>query len=156
MELRDPSSEIEKLKFLLGSWRAEDKYESTPIIPGGGSGSGIYKTIFGPGNFSLLTDYSYEGPHGTTSGHQVLTWDAQKEQYAGFVVSSRSPGYILFGGGWEGPNLVLSGEFETHGMHVRFREVFCDVSSTTMTLRQYNGVDGAAEQLFGTTKFTKQ
>jgi len=96
MELRDPSSEIEKLKFLLGSWRAEDKYESTPIIPGGGSGSGIYKTIFGPGNFSLLTDYSYEGPHGTTSGHQVLTWDAQKEQYAGFVVSSRSPGYILF------------------------------------------------------------
>jgi Protein of unknown function (DUF1579) len=151
-----PGREMEKLAFLLGTWAASDTYERSPFTPNGGSGSGVYKTMLGPGGFSLLTDYRYQGPHGETSGHQVLTWDSRQGQYVGYIVTSASPGYILVTGNWEGPNLVLRGDFDSHGMKVRFREVFSDISAVTMMLRQYNSIDAAPAQLFGTTKFTKQ
>jgi hypothetical protein len=48
--------EVQKLAFLMGTWAAEDKYERTPLNPNGGEGSGTYRTILGPGGFSLLTD----------------------------------------------------------------------------------------------------
>src|SRR5215813_5763125 len=69
------SPEMDKLAFLIGTWSAADIYEKSPINPNDGQGSGLYKTISGPGGFSLLTDYQYTGPHGESIGHQILTWD---------------------------------------------------------------------------------
>jgi Protein of unknown function (DUF1579) len=151
-----PGAEMKKLAFLLGTWTASDIYEKSRFAPNGGSGSGIYKTVLGPGGFSLLTDYHYQGPHGKRSGHQMLTWDPKQGRYLGCIVTSDSAGSILVEGNWEGPDLVLSGNFESGGIKVSFREVFSAISSATMTLRQYNSIDGAPARLFGTTKFTKQ
>jgi hypothetical protein len=147
---------MKKLAFLLGTWKASDIYEKNPFAPTGGSGSGIYKTVLGPGGFSLLTDYHYQGPHGQRSGHQMLTWDPKQGHYVGYIVTSDSPGSILVEGNWEGPDLVLSGNFESGEMKVSFREVFSAISPAAMTLRQYNSVDGAPARLFGTTNFIKQ
>ena len=69
-----------KLACLIGTWNAADLYEKTALTPDGGTGSGVYNTVFGPGDFSILTDYRYYGPHGETGGHQVLTWDAQNRR----------------------------------------------------------------------------
>ena len=55
-----------------------------------------------------------------------------------------------------GPNLVLSGEFEANGVKVSFKQMFSDIVGTTMTLRQYNSIDRAPAQLFGTTEFTRK
>jgi hypothetical protein len=76
-----PGPEMEKLSFLLGVWEAADIYEKTAINPNGGEGSGSYKTIAGPGGFSVLTDYQYKAPHGESSGHQVLTWEQKLGSY---------------------------------------------------------------------------
>jgi len=149
------NQEMQKVAFLIGTWVASDVYEKTPLTPDGGSGSGIYKTIPGPGGFSLLTDYQHEGPRGIASGHQVLTWDPEQRQYAGIIVTGTSAGYILVTGKWEGPNLVLSGKFETLRKKVVFREVFSGISAAKMMLQQYNSINGARPQLFGTTKFTR-
>jgi hypothetical protein len=150
------SPEIERLAFLIGTWNAADTYEKSSFAPNGGSGSGVYETIPGPGGFSLLTDYHYRGPHGESSGHQVLTWDSKEEQYMGYMVTSNSPASIVVAGNWDGPNLVLTGEFEPQGMKVRFKSVFSNIEERTMVLRQYNSVNGAPTQLFGTTQFTRQ
>jgi uncharacterized protein DUF1579 len=154
--LSKPALEMERLAFLVGTWNAIDTYEKSRFVPDGGSGSGVYQTVLGPGGFSILTDYRYTGPQGESSGHQVLTWDPKQQRYVGHVVTSRSPGCITVTGNWEGPNLVLAGEFEANGVQVRFKEVFSDIAGTTMMLRQYNSIDGAPAQLFGTTKFTRK
>lgn len=146
---------MKKLSFLLGIWDAADRYEKTVLNPNGGEGSGTYTTTLGPGGFFLLTDYRYQSPHGQSSGHQLLTWDPTLGRYRGCVVSN-SLGCLALAGDWEGPWLVLSGQFEAHGMKIAFRQIFSDITDQTMVLRQYNGFDGAAPQLFGTTLFTKR
>ena len=156
MDPPNPGPEMEKLTFLIGTWKASDSYESSPFTPNGGSGSGVYKIVLGPGGFSLVTDYHYQGPHGHSSGHQLLTWDSQRALYRGYIVTSSGTGFTKLTGKWEGPNFVLSGEFEREGMKVAFREVFSDFREGTMTLRQYNSIDGGRAQLFGTTKFTRE
>ncbi len=150
------SPEMEKLRFLVGTWSAADTYEKTPINPNGGQGSGLYKTILGPGGFSLLTDYQYKGPHGESTGHQILTWDAKLGRYAGYLVTSAGPGCTVVSGAWEGPNLVLAGEFEARGKKIAFRLVYSDITDHSMTFRQYNSVDGSPSELFGTTLFTRK
>jgi Protein of unknown function (DUF1579) len=144
-----------KLAFMMGTWRAADHYEKTPFIPNGGSGSGVYKTIPGPGRLSILTDYQYQGPQGESSGHQVLTWDVNEDRYVGYLVTSTSPGFTRVVGDWEGANFVLSGRFRWRGKNVEFKQLFSDINAETMTLRQYNALDGAPAHLFGTTNFTK-
>src|SRR5262249_17703691 len=151
----EPGQEMKKLAFLLGTWKAIDTYEKSTFAPNGGSGSGTYKTVLGPGGFSLLTDYHYQGPQGESSGHEVITWDQKRKHYVGYAVTSTSPGCIVVSGNWEGANLILSGEFEVRGMKVSFKEVFSDITERTIVFRQYNSIDGGPSQLFGTTKFTK-
>jgi Protein of unknown function (DUF1579) len=151
-----PAPEIENLAFLVGTWDANDTYEKSRFAPNGGTGSGVYRSVRGPGGFSILTDYHYTGPQGESSGHQILTWDPKQGHYVGYVVTSTSPGSITLTGNWEGVELVLNGEFEAHAMLVRFKEVFSEIAPATMMLRQYNSTDGAPAQLFGTTKFTKK
>jgi len=147
---------MDKIGFLIGTWAAADTYEKTPINPAGGRGSGLYKTILGPGGFSLITDYQYQGPHGASVGHQILTWDAKLGRYLGYLVTSAGPGCTVVSGNWEGPNLVLSGEFEVRGKKIAFRLVYSGITEHSMTFKQYNSIDGGPLELFGTTLFTKK
>lgn len=146
---------MKRLAFLLGTWTASDTYERSAFAPDGGSGSGTYRIVLGPGGFSILMDYRYAGPHGESSGHQVMSWDAQRGHYVAYVVTSTTPSCIVVSGNWEGERLILSGEFEARGMKVSFKEVFSDITERAMVIRQYNSVDGGLSQLFGTTQFTK-
>ena len=150
------SSDMERLSFLLGTWHAADTYEKTAFNTNGGEGSGVYRTLVGPGGFSLLTDYEYEAPHGRSNGHYILAWDLKRQCYVGSMVSSSFPGCLSVAGNWEGTTLVLTGEFEARGKQVAFRQTFTDITPTRMVLRQYNSIDGAPSQLFGTTIFTKE
>ena len=140
--------EMERLAFLLGTWDAEDKYEKTEFNPDGGEGSGSYKTVPGPGGFSLVTDYHYQAPHGSSSGHQA--------RYVGYVVSSSFPGGLVASGNWDASNFVLGGDFEARGMRNAFRQVSSDITPRSMILRQYNSIEGAPSQLFGTTVLTRR
>ncbi len=151
----EPGQEMKRLAFLLGTWKAADTYAKSTFAPNGGSGSGTYKTEWGPGRLSLLTDYHYRGPHGESTGHQVITWDPRQNTYVGYVVTSTSPGATLLSGNWEGTDLVLSGEFEFHGTKVGFKEVFSDITESSILLRQYNRIEEGPSQLFGTTRFTR-
>src|SRR5215469_13107441 len=150
------SPDMERLSFLLGTWHAADKYEKTAFNPNGGKGKGVYRTVIGPGGFSLLTDYEYEAPHGRSNGHYILAWDSRQRCYMGSMVSSSFPGCLSVTANWEDTTLVLTGEFEARGKKVAFRQTFTDITPARMVLRQYNSIDGAPSQLFGTTVFTKE
>jgi len=150
------SPEMDKLAFLIGTWSAADIYEKSPINPNGGQGSGLYKTISGPGGFSLLTDYQYTGPHGESIGHQILTWDPKAAAYIGYLVSSAGPGCTIVIGKFEGPNFVLTGEFDARGRKIAVRLIYSDITDRSMTFKQYNSVDRGPFALFGTTVFTRK
>lgn len=156
MPLSKSVTEMERLAFLAGTWIATDTYERTQFTPNGGTGSGEYKTVLGPGGFSLLTDYHYRSPQGESSGHQVITWSPGRSAYVGCVVTSTSTGLVFLSGNWEGENLVLSGEFKAHGLKVSFKLVYSEIAHRSMTVRQYNSIEGGPSQLFGTSKFKKQ
>jgi hypothetical protein len=147
---------MERLAFLVGTWIATDTYERTQFAPNGATGSGEYKTVLGPGGFSLLTDYHYRAPQGESSGHQVLTWEFERAAYMGCAVTSTSTGLLLVSGNWEGGNLVLSGEFKARGLKVSFKSIYSEISNRSMTVRQYNSMAAGTLQLFGTSKFEKQ
>src|SRR5260370_3258478 len=123
----DPRAEIARLSFLLGTWSEFDIYEKSQFAPNGGTGTGVYKTVWGPGGFSLLTDFEYEGPQGKSTGHQLLTWHPSEERYAGCGVTSAFPGCIMITGNWEGLKLALFGAFQAAARKVGFRQVFSDI-----------------------------
>jgi len=149
-------AEMDKLRFLVGTWHADDRYEITAINPAGGAGAGHYRIVLGPGDWSLIIDYSYDAPQGRSSGHQVLTWDPKRSCYVGCGVTSRGAGCLEIVGHWEQDTLTLSGQFEFDGRTITFRQAFSDITATTMTSRQFNSVDGGPSQLFGTTIFTRE
>lgn len=62
--LSKPGTEMAKVGFLIGSWNASDTYEKSRFAPNGGTGSGVYHTVPGPGGFSIVTDYHYTGSAG--------------------------------------------------------------------------------------------
>src|SRR5260370_2226165 len=151
----DPRAEIAKLSFLLGTWREFDIYEKSQFAPSGGTGTVVYKTVWGTGGCPLLTDFEYEGPQGKSTGHQLLTWHPGEERYAGCGVTSAFPGCIMITGNWEGLKLALFGEFEAAGRRVDFRQVFSDIEGRSMLMRQYNSIVGAPRRLYGASKCTR-
>lgn len=68
-----PGPEMERLKFLLGTWDVNAEYLKSPMMPEGGKETGWYKAQLGPGGFSILADFEQDGPMGQETGHQILS-----------------------------------------------------------------------------------
>lgn len=74
-----PGPEMDRLKFLLGTWDVDAEYAKSPMIPQGGKVPGWCKAQLGPGGFSIVADFEANGPFGKEIGHQVLSWDPKQK-----------------------------------------------------------------------------
>jgi hypothetical protein len=131
-----PGPEMDRVKFLIGTWDLKTEYLKSKMVPSGGKGHGWYKAQRGPGGFSLIADFEEDGPEGREQGHQVFSWDPQKNWYTVVTVGNSFPGAVIGHARWEGDNLVTEAEMVTGGMNFSERAVYSNVSENSVHIEE--------------------
>jgi Protein of unknown function (DUF1579) len=155
MQMPKPGQEMKDIRDLVGTWATEEKYEQSPFMPSGGTGTGSNTTRLGPGGFSLLMDQRSKNAMGSFNGHGIIVWDANAKAYKMVWVDSMTPGVVTETGHKEGDNLVFTGETMMMGKKYAIKDVISDRTPTSYTLTSYMN-DGSGEKLSMTAKATKQ
>ncbi len=150
-----PAPEMKDLRDMIGTWTTDEKFEVSPFMPSGGTGSGTSTFRLGPGGFTLLMDQRSKSAMGTFSGHGILTWDPNEKIYKSVWVDSMTPGLLTETGRKEGDNIVMTGEMTMMGKKFAVRDVMSDRTPTSYTLTSYMN-DGSGEKKVMTIKYTKQ
>ncbi len=131
-----PGPEMDRLKFLIGTWDYNGEYAKSPMVPQGGKESGWYKAEMGPGGFSVIADFEGDGPIGKEIGHQILTWDPKENTYRVYTAGNNFPGVITATARWEGANLVTTTEFSEGGSKINIRSMYTDIQEKSVTIEE--------------------
>jgi len=144
MQIPKPGPEMEKMKFLLGTWETKGGYEKSPMFPEGGAQTGWYKAQLGPGGFSILADFEADGPLGKEIGHEIITWDPKQNVYTTIVVGNAFPGANIGTSEWEGDLLVTVHEFDYNGTKIHLRSTIKKVVENSVHMEESSQTgDGA-------------
>jgi hypothetical protein len=146
-----PGPEMEKLKFLLGTWTYTETYEKTPLFPNGGQNTGTYISKLGPGGFSIVNDFHSVGPVGDFQGLDIITWEPAAQSYKSYIFPANGPGVFIRTGRWEGETLVFTLSFEGESP-VALRSVTRQTGKDTAEIHEYYSMGGKPEQLMLTVK----
>lgn len=130
-----PGPEMERIKFLVGTWETKGEYLKSKMVPNGAKADGWYKAQPGPGGFSLIADFEEDGPFGKEVGHQVFSWDPQKNWYT-VVTVGNFPGAVVGHARWEGDNLVTEADVDTGGMKFSERSVYSNVKEKSVHIEE--------------------
>jgi hypothetical protein len=148
MQIPKPGPEMERLKFLIGSWDWNAEYEKTPMTPQGGKTNGWYKAQLGPGGFSIIADFSENGPLGEEIGHEVLAWDPKQNTYTSVIVGN-FPGAVIGKSHWDGENLVTETEFTANGVTMHLRSMYTDIKDKSTRMEESSQVgDGPIQVIW--------
>jgi hypothetical protein len=131
MQMPKPGPEMERVRFLIGTWDLNGEYAKSSMVPQGGKSTGWYKAQLGPGGFSVIADFESDGPLGKEIGHQVFTWNPKQSVYT-VVTVGNFPGAIIGRAHWEGDNLITEAEFEFGGAKMSNRSVYSNVQDKSI------------------------
>jgi len=134
-EMPKPGPEMDRLKFLVGSFSLNGEYLKSSMIPQGGKSAGWYKGQLGPAGFSVIADFESDGPLGKEIGHQVFTWDPKQSAYT-VVTVGNFPGAIIGKAHWEGENLITESEFEFGGTKMSNRAIYSKVQDKSIHIEE--------------------
>jgi len=108
MELPKPGEHHLRLESLAGSWSGEERYQPSPMFPGGGTARATVENRLALDGFALVQDYSHAIEGKTTfRGHGVLRWDPAAAHYVFHWFDSGGGHPVEFRGGFEGDVLFL-------------------------------------------------
>jgi hypothetical protein len=155
MAMAKPSPEMKELRYLIGTWNTDEKFEASPMMPNGGSATGVNTVRSGPGGFSVLMEQRSKSAMGSFTGHGVMSWDPESKAYKFAWTDSMTPGMMLETGHLEGANVVFQGEVSMMGKRFTVKDVISDRMPTSYTLTSYMN-DGSGEKKIMTIKATKQ
>jgi hypothetical protein len=133
-----PAPEIQKLaSAFLGRWSVTEKIEPSQTMPNGGDGRGEEVYRLGPGEHSFIEEVHLNEPTGEISGVGVAWWDEKAKGYRAVWCESENPGGCIVMARlakWEGDQFVLGDEFERNGKKCIFKEVFSEITPTSLRL----------------------
>src|SRR5271156_907435 len=138
-QMPKPGPEMERLKFLIGSWDWDAEYLKTPMVPDGGKSKGWYKAQLGPGGFSIIADFDADGPFGEEIGHQIIAWDKKQNAYPSVIVGN-FPGAVIGKSHWDGDNLVTETEFSSGGVTMHMRSMYTDIKDKSTRMEESSQV----------------
>jgi hypothetical protein len=136
LEAPQPGPEMDRLRFLLGTWDVSAEYAKSPMAPQGGRAPGWYKAQLGPGGFSIVADFEADGPFGKEIGHQVLSWDPKLKSYTTVTVGNNFPGVIVGHAQWDGENLITKSEFDMEGVNVGMRATYSRIQEKSTHMEE--------------------
>jgi len=145
-QMPKPGPEMERLKFLIGSWDWDAEYLKTPMVPDGGKSKGWYKAQLGPGGFSIIADFDADGPFGEEIGHQIIAWDKKQNAYTSVIVGN-FPGAVIGKSHWDGDNLVTETEFSSGGVTMHMRSMYTDIKDKSTRMEESSQVGDGPSQV---------
>lgn len=148
MSIPKPGPEMERVKFLIGTWDLKAEYVKSAMMPQGGKAAGWYKAQAGPGGFSVIADFEEDGPLGKEVGHQIFTWDPRKNAYTVVTVGNGFPGAIVGRAHWEGDNLITEADFDLGGAKMSNRSVYSVRGTSVHIEESMRAGDGAYEPVY--------
>jgi hypothetical protein len=144
-----PGPEMDKLKFVLGTWNVDAEYAKSPMFPQGGKAPGWYKAQLGPGGFSIVADFEANGPFGKEIGHQVLSWDPKQKSYTTVTVGNSFPGVVVGHARWDGDNLVTESEFDMESGKMSMRATYSHIQEKSTHIEEMvRAGDGPFQQVY--------
>jgi hypothetical protein len=156
MQAPQPGPEMERLKFLVGSWDVKAEYVKSPMLPGGGRDDGWYKAQLGPGGFSIIADFEGDGPMGKEIGHEVLSWDPKQNAYTTVTVGNSFPGAVIGSSRWEGDKLVTLVGFDAGGTTMHLRSVYSNIQEKSTHIEEFSESKDGSYKLIYTADATKK
>ncbi len=133
------------LQALEGKWSIVEELAPDASSPSGGKGEGQIVWRFGPGGYSVIEEYQSREGNRDISGVGVFWWDDALHGFKTIWCDSTNPGGCISFGNvlhWEGPNLVLTENYEVKGKKLTFKEVFGDITPQAFTQTLYGGEAG--------------
>jgi hypothetical protein len=155
MQEPKPGPEMDRLKFLIGTWDVQGEYLKTPLTGEGGKQTGWYKAQLGPGGFSIIADFEDESPLGKEIGHELFAWDASSSVYTTATVGN-FPGMVAGKAKWEGENLVTELDFNMGGGVIHNRAVYSHIGEKTLHIEESYRMGDAPYQLMWKADGTKK
>jgi hypothetical protein len=152
-----PASQMEQLiHALAGEWSTEELYESSDLVPKGGSGHSSDSYRIGPARLSLIEEYHSQGVAGKSWGIGIIWWDVQADGFhivwcdsfaldAGCRVSPQP-------GKWDGNAFVVTDEHKVSGKPVFEKEVWSDFTPNSFRQTLYIGDSSDKLKRFMTIK----
>lgn len=156
MEIPKPGPEMERLKFLIGTWEVKAEYVKSAMVPGGGRDDGWYKAQLGPGGFSIIADFEEDGPMGKEIGHEVLSWDPKQNAYTSVTVGNSFPGAVIGSSHWEGDNFVTLIPFDAGGVTMHLRSVYSNIREKSTHIEEFSESQDGSYKLIYTADATKK
>lgn len=152
-----PSPEIVKLsKMVLGTWTTHESHDANDMMPAGTS-TGTSSFSHGPGEFSIVENFSSTGAMGPFKGMGVYWWDPKQQAYKVTWCDTMMPSCDSGSTAkWEGEKLVEQGEMEMpDGNKMYTRSEYTDITPNSFTLTMYGGANASSVKKFMTIKYTR-
>lgn len=117
---------------LAGEWKTSEEFGADRNAA---TDSGVFSIRDGPGDNSLVLDYSSQSAMGTYSSTRIIYWDRQADRYKAFYCDSmQHRGCGEAGSGnWQGQDLVFESTTEGPRGRIQMRESFSEISSQGFT-----------------------
>lgn len=149
-----PAPEMEKWKWMVGTWTVTEAHEKTAFSPGG-TGMGKSVITLGPGGFSLYYDYRSTGPLGQYAGRGLSAWDADAKIHRSVWTDNMTPSLVVSECREEGKDLVCTGDAVMNGQKITMRSRSIDPKPSGWTDVLETSADGANFQKMMTLKYSK-
>jgi hypothetical protein len=150
-----PAPEMQKWKWMVGTWSSTETHEKSQWSPGG-KGTGTNVVTLGPGGHSLYYDYKSSGPMGNYVGKGVSAWDPNAKVYRSVWTDNITPGMAVGECRDEGADLVCTSETEMNGQKIKMRSRSINPKPSGWTEVMETSADGQNYQKMMTMEYRKK
>ncbi len=133
--------EMQRLAWLVGTWRADEKCEDMGPLVCRGTRSRRESVEVSRDGLSLISGYEIQSHDGAVTGHQVLGYDRETHGYriSGSDKATPSPSAWKAEGDWDSEVLSFQGTMERNGHLLQMKVLFYDIRSDSFTMILYLG-----------------
>jgi hypothetical protein len=149
--------EMQRLAWLVGTWRADEKCEDTGPVVCRGARSRKESVDVGRDGLSLVSAYEIQTREGAVTGHQVIDYDRQTHGYriSGSDKAASSPSAWNAKGDWDSEVLSFQGTMERNGHQLQMKVLFYDIRSDSFTMILYLGEKPSYLEPVLTTRYVR-
>lgn len=133
--------EMQRLAWLVGTWRADEKCEDAGQVVCRGGRTRKESVDVGRDGLSLVSDSEVQNREGTVTDHQVISYDPETHGYriSGSDKATPSPSAWKAKGDWDSEVLSFQGTMERNGHQLQMKILFYDIRSDSFTTILYLG-----------------
>lgn len=148
--------EMQRLAWLVGTWKVDEKCEDTGPFVCRGVRTRHESIDVGADGLSLVSAYKIQTGESAVTGRQVIDYDRETH---GYSISGSdkavSPSVWTAKGDWDSEVLSFQGTMEQNGHSLRMKVLFYDIRADSFTMILYLGEDASSLKPAITGRYTR-